>query len=130
MKLKVRGATIARIGALLVVLINECLALFGKAALPFTESMAYQVISLIVTIIVAGVNAWYNNDISQPALICGKIFDAMDDGQLTDDEIAEIIKNAEEAEANGYTNDAFLVSFANGVLKNAKEKIDNKVNKE
>lgn len=127
--LKIKAPTIARIGALIVVLVNQFLALFGKEALPFTENMAYQVISLVVTTIVAGVNCWYNQDITKIALIAGKIFDALNDGDITEEELEAIVQSAEnEEEAAEYKANSFLIGFANGVLANLKNKVDSKKN--
>lgn len=127
--LKIKASTIARIGALLVVLVNQCLALFGKEALPFTENMAYQVISLVVTAIVAGINCWYNQDITKIALITGKLFDALNDGKITEEELEAIVQSAEnEEEVAQYKGNSFLIGFANGILANLKEKTDKNKN--
>lgn len=129
--LKIKASTIARIGALIVVLINQCLALFGRGALPFTENMAYQVISLAITAIVAGINCWYNQDITKIALIAGKIFDALNDGKITEEEIEAIVKSAEnEEEVAQYKENAFLIGFANGIIANIQAKIGDKDKKE
>lgn len=122
MKLKIKGSTIARILALLAAVLNECLVLFGKSALPFTQNWVYQVVSLVVMIILAAINCWNNQDVSQLALLCGKIFDAFEDGKISEEELAQIIKDAEEAEKNGYTNESYLVSFANSIIKNVQKK--------
>ena len=124
MKMKIKVATIARIGALVVAIANEILAFLGKDALPFTENMVYQVISLVFTIVVAAINCWYNQDVSQPALICGKIFDAMKDGNLSEKEIEAIVTDAAKAEEEGYKSDDFLIEFANSILKSVKDKAD------
>jgi|GEM_PF-6684633 len=122
-QLKIQPATYARLGALIVAVINQCLAIFGKGALPFTENMAYQVISLALTIIVAAVNAWYNNDCTQVALITGKIFDGLKDGDLTEEEIETIVAGANNKELiEEYNKDSFIVGFANGVLASIKNK--------
>lgn len=129
--LKIKASTIARIGALIVVLINQCLALFGRGALPFTENMAYQVISLAITAIVAGINCWYNQDITKIALIAGKIFDALNDGKITEEEIEAIVKSAEnEEEVAQYKENAFLIGFANGIIANIQAKTCDKDKKE
>lgn len=125
--LKIKASTIARIGALVVVLVNQCLALFGKGALPFTENMAYQVISLVVTAIVAGINCWYNQDITKIALIAGKLFDALSDGKITEEELEAIVQSAEnEEEVAQYKENSFLIGFANGILANLKAKTGKK----
>jgi SPP1 family holin len=117
--LKIKTATIARIGALVVTLINQCLAIFGKGSLPFTENMVYQIISLILTAAVTAVNCWYNQDITKIALITGKIFDALNDGKITEEELESILEYAESEESSEPDgNTSFLIGFANGVIKN------------
>lgn len=124
MKMNVKPATIARIGALLVALANQCLALFGQGVLPFTENMAYQVVSLVAVVVIAAINAWYNNDISKVALLCGGVFDALSDGKITEEEIEKILADAEDPEKiEGATKDNFLVKFINGIVKSLKSKI-------
>lgn len=100
---KIKGSTIARIAALIVALVNECLALFGRGALPFTENMAYQVVSIVVTIVVAAINCWYNNDITKIARLAGSVFAALKDGRVTEAELQSILNEAKntEEENNG-----------------------------
>lgn len=97
MKMNIKPATIARIGALLVALTNQFLVMFGRNILPFTENMAYQVISLIAVVITSVVNAWYNNDITKIALLCGRIFDALSDGKITEEEIEKMLSETGDA---------------------------------
>ena len=97
-KLKIKKSTIVRIVALAVALINQCLAIFGRNALPFTENTVYQVISIAAVITMAIINAWYNNDVSQIALICGNIFDSLLDGKITEEEAKKMLADAESSE--------------------------------
>lgn len=96
--MKIKVSTIARIVALLVALANQCLALFGYGILPFTENMAYQVITLAATIIIAVINAWKNNDITKVACLAGKVFDALKDGKITEEEIENVLKESDPVE--------------------------------
>lgn len=129
-ELKIKASTIARIGALIVVLINQCLALFGKEALPITENMAYQIISLGATIIISAINCWYNQDITVVARIAGRILDALRDGKITEEELEAIVDSAENEEQTASDKDnAYLIGFANGVLANLKDKINSKKEK-
>lgn len=123
MKMNVKPATIARIGALLVALINQCLAIFGHDALPFTENMAYQAVSLVAVVVIAAINAWYNNDISKVALLCGRVFDALSDGKITEEEIVKMLADAEDAEkVEKAKKSNFIVNFINDVIKSLKTK--------
>lgn len=98
--------------------------MFGQNILPFTESMAYQVVSLIAVVVVAGINAWYNNDISKIALLCGGVFDALSDGKITEEEIEKILADAEDAEKiEEVKKDNFIVNFFNSLIKSTKDKI-------
>lgn len=89
--IRIKISTIARIGVLIVVLINQILAVTGHEFLPFTEDMVYQMISLIATIIVGIINAWYNNDITRIAILSGKVFDALKDQKVTEEEILDML---------------------------------------
>lgn len=119
--MKIKISTIARIGALVVALANQCLAVFGKGALPFTENMAYQVISLVCVVITAAITCWYNQDISTIALLCSKVFEAFEDGTITEEEVEKIISDVETAEKDGYKSESFIVKFANSVIANVKD---------
>lgn len=126
MKLKVKVGTIARIGALVVSVVNEFLILFGKGTLPFTENFVYQIISLLGLVVISSINCWYNQDITQVALICGKIFDAFKDKELTEEEVSQIIKDIEENKEQGEEEPSYLIKLANSLLKNIKEKVEKK----
>ena len=124
MKMNVKPATIARIGALLVALANQCLAMFGKEILPFTENMAYQVVSLVAVVVIAAINAWYNNDISKVALLCGGVFDALSDGKITEEEIEKILAEAEDPKkVEEAKRGNFIVNLINGIIEPLKDKI-------
>lgn len=127
MKMNIKVATIARLGALLVALANQCLAIFGREFLPFTENMAYQVVSLAAVAVIAAINAWYNNDISQIALLCSRVFDALSDGKITEEEIEQMLADAEDQEkVDDVKQDNFIVGFINGILESLKAKIQKK----
>ena len=106
MKINVKPATIARIVALLVALINQCLVLFGQEVLPFTGNVVYQAVSWIAVVIIAVINAWYNNDISKVALLCGHVFDALSDGKITEDEVKQMLADAKDADTTEEINKA------------------------
>lgn len=123
MKMNVKPATIARIGALLVALANQCLVMFGRDVLPFTENMAYQVVSLVAVVVIAAINAWYNNDISKVALLCGGVFDALSDGKITEEEIEKMLADAEDSEkVEEVKKGNFIVNFINGIIEKTKNK--------
>lgn len=94
--LKIKAGTIARIVALVVALANQCLALFGQGALPFTSWTAYQVATFVLTVTVGFINAWYNNDFTQAARLTGALLDAIQDGKVTSEEVSQILDKANE----------------------------------
>lgn len=127
MKMNIKPSTIARIVALAVALANQCLAMFGQDILPFTENMAYQVVSLMAVVIAAAINAWYNNDISKIALLCGGVFDALSDGKITEGEIENMLANAEDPEkVEEVKKTNTLVNFINGIIESLRTKSDKK----
>ena len=116
--LKVKASTIARVGALAVALVNQVLAVFGQGVLPFTENMAYQIVSLAITVIIVAVNAWYNNDFTKVAILSGKVFDALNDGKLTEEEIEAMLSSLESTtpEEEAAVKDNFFVKIINQIL--------------
>ena len=123
MKKNIKPSTIARIGALFIAIINQCLAIFGHNILPITENMAYQVVSLVAVVVIAAINAWYNNDISKVALLCGGVFDALSDGKITEEEIEKMLAEAEDPEKIEEAKKGnFIVNFINGIIEKIKTK--------
>ena len=96
--LKIKAGAIARIVALIVALVNQCLVLFGQEALPFTGELVYQILSYAITVIVVVINAWYNNDFTVLARVAGNLFDAMKDGKVTPEEVAKLLEETEETD--------------------------------
>lgn len=67
-KAKISANTIARTICLVIALVNQILAIYGKEVLPFTEDNIYQIVSLIATLITAGVSWWKNNSFTSAAI--------------------------------------------------------------
>lgn len=64
----IKTDTIIRTTVLIIALINQILAIVGKEALPITEDLVYQVVTLAATI-GASVWAWWkNNSFTQNAI--------------------------------------------------------------
>lgn len=92
MKNKVKLSTILRLVGLAVAIVNLIVAEFLRAkGIDFEGSAAYEIISIIATVAMAGINAWYNNDITAFAKVAGRVFDALRDGKITIDEVQAII---------------------------------------
>lgn len=68
MKAKVAPDTIARTIILILALVNQLLAVFGKGTIQITENDIYQVVSLVWTIGSALVAWWYNNSFTKHAI--------------------------------------------------------------
>ena len=68
MKLKVKPDTIIRTIVLILALVNQVLAIYGKEAIPITEDEVYQAVTLIVTVASALWAWWKNNSYTQPAI--------------------------------------------------------------
>lgn len=89
--MKVKVSVIIRVVALVAVLVNQVLAIFGKD-LPFTGDVVYQTISIILTVGVSFIAAWKNNDFTAFAKLSGKVLDSLRDGKITEDEVNELLK--------------------------------------
>ena len=59
--MKIKKETVLRTAVLLLALVNEALAVWGKEKLPFGENELYQTLSLLLTGI-ASVAAWWKNN--------------------------------------------------------------------
>ena len=81
--------TIARTVVLILALINQTLAIFGKERLPFTESDVYQIVSFIATIVVAFTTWWKNNSFTKAAIIADGVKDALKAGKQVDIEVID-----------------------------------------
>jgi len=68
MKYKVSKATIIRTAILVLAIINNALAIFGKSPLPITDEMITQVVSFAFTTVAALVAWWKNNSFTQKAI--------------------------------------------------------------
>lgn len=77
--------TWARTICLLAALVNQCLAILGKEALPFAENDIYQVVSLLATIITGAIAWWKNNSFTQAAQTADQIMA----GMKTDEKAAD-----------------------------------------
>ena len=66
--MKISKGTIIRTALLVLAIVNNVLALFGKAPLPITNEQLELIISTIFTVVMAVINWWKNNSFTQPAL--------------------------------------------------------------
>ncbi len=75
--IKIKADTIARTILLGLALVNQILAVMGKDHLPFTEDQIYQTVSLLCTVITAGIAWWKNNSFTPAALATDLLKDAI-----------------------------------------------------
>ena len=80
MKAKVAPDTIARTIILILALINQLLAVFGKGTIQIAENDIYQVVSLVWTIGSALVAWWYNNSFTKHAIRADNYLDSLKNG--------------------------------------------------
>lgn len=73
--------TWARTICLLLAMVNQVLAIFGKGALPFAENDIYQIVSLAATIITGMAAWWKNNSFTPEAKLSDKILKEMKSGE-------------------------------------------------
>ena len=88
---KIKKSTVVRIIILIVALLNQSVAVIGAST--FANNDWYQIFSVIVTIITAIINTWYNNDITRLARISGVFFEALKDGKISEDEAQKILED-------------------------------------
>lgn len=100
----IKPSTIVRCVILVVVLLNQILAIFGKT-LPFTSNLIYQILSVVLTVIVSVWTAWKNNDFTRFAKTAGKILDALRDGKITDEEAMQFLESADSMLLSDECND-------------------------
>lgn len=86
---RINPDTIARTIVLILALINQTLAIFGKERLPFVESDIYQIVSFVVTIIIAFRTWWKNNSFTKAAIIGDQVKDAIKQGKEVEIEVKE-----------------------------------------
>ena len=91
---KIKKSTIVRIIILIVALLNQSVAVIGASI--FANNDWYQIFSVIVTIITAIINTWYNNDITRLARIAGVFFEALKDGKISEDEAQKILEDIQK----------------------------------
>ena len=73
----VKTDTIVRTIVLIIALINQGLAIFGKEIFPVTEDQVYQVVTLIVTIGSAVWAWWKNNSFTKNAIEADKVLEQL-----------------------------------------------------
>ena len=83
---------IIRFGVLLFTLVNLILTACGVNPLPVSDSLAYEIISIGVTIAASAWNAWKNNNITPAAKAGQKVIDGIKSGKITAEKVEELFK--------------------------------------
>ena len=91
---KIDKATIIRVTLLICAIINQIIAALGSTT--FAQSSEYQIISTIVLVIIAVVNAWENNDITYFASLGTQVLNALEDGHVSEEEVQKLLDKALE----------------------------------
>ena len=83
---------IIRLGTLLFALTNLILTMCGVNPIPVADELVYEILSIVVTIVVAGWNAWKNNNFTAAAKLAQKLLDAIKTGKITAEKVEEFLK--------------------------------------
>lgn len=68
------AATWARTICLIVALLNSLLASFHKSPLPIDNEQLQQLVSTLITVVVAIINWWQNNSFTKEAIAADKLY--------------------------------------------------------
>ena len=83
---------IIRIGALFFVLLNLILTACGVNPIPISNEVAYEIISIAVTIVVVFWNAWKNNNFTPAAKAAQKVLDAIKNKKITAEQVEKLLE--------------------------------------
>ena len=82
-----------------LVYVNQIVAFLGRTT--FADSVVYQWISLLLTIVITALTYWFNNDWTSRALLSRDFYDMLKDGKITKEEAEEFIKKYEQEKKEG-----------------------------
>lgn len=86
---KLDKGTIVRTVLLVLGWANQIVAIIGSTS--FASATWYQVVTVVLTVLISGITYWYNNDWTQGALLTRDLFDMLQDGKITKEEVEEFI---------------------------------------
>lgn len=78
----VKTDTIIRTIILIIALVNQGLAIFGKEAFPITDGQIYQVVTIIATIASSVWAWWKNNSFTKNAIEADKLLAQLKKGDV------------------------------------------------
>lgn len=82
---------IIRILCLVFALLNSILTLVGLNPIAISNNVAYEIISIAVTVVVVFWGAWKNNNFTQFAKLAQKVLDALKSGKITAEKIEKLL---------------------------------------
>ena len=85
--IKATNETIVRTVVLFLLLVNQCLAIFGKEKLPFTEEEIYQGVSTLLTIGATIWAWWKNNSFTKEAITADEYKSSLKDCEVENEEV-------------------------------------------
>lgn len=71
-----------------VLSVNTVLTFFGINPIPFSETMVYEIVTIVLNIAVLVVNTYKNNSTSKEALLADQVMRALKAAKTTDEETA------------------------------------------
>lgn len=70
-------ATIVRTICLIVALANQLLSALGKSPLPIDNAQLEQLVTTLITVVVALINWWQNNSFTQEAIAADELYNQL-----------------------------------------------------
>lgn len=92
----VQPATIVRLIALTIALINLVLSMFGAYQLPGLTEESQEELSVIITVVISALSYWYNNSWSKNATIADKVIAILKNPDIDTDGLVAIINSMYE----------------------------------
>ena len=74
MNFNITAGTLARTACLLLALLNQVLCALGKSPLPIDNEQLQQLVSTLITVVVAIINWWKNNSFTKEAIEADELF--------------------------------------------------------
>ena len=78
--MQIKKDTIVRTIVLIIALLNQALAIFGKEAFPVTEDQVYQLVTLLITTGAAVWAWWQNNSFTRHAIMADDYLKELKEG--------------------------------------------------
>lgn len=86
--------TLCRSVAMILAALNQIISVVSTTV--YSTSAPYLIVSSVITILTAVVNAWENNDWTPFAKIGTGVLNALQDGKITKEEVLALLENKDE----------------------------------